>query len=438
LDYCLRGDLLKFLRFKDEFLRHTGLMFIGVGLFNVFNLLYHFFMVRYLSPAEYGHLNTLMALFMVISVPASTVQTTATKFVSSFQVLNRYDLARALLRHLLLLMTIVGTGIFLLILLGSSRLSSFFQFDSQGLIILLGMVLLFVMVIPVPWGGLQGLQKFGSLTLNLIVNGVLKFALGILFVLIGLGVMGAMGAILLSYVVTTFLSLIILQMSLPKGGSGGKEGDPEFADRSYFSEVYQYLFPVGLTLLCFMVLTNIDLILIKHFFTPIEAGYYSIAQMIGKIILFLPIPVIMVMFPKLTALQGQGRPEEGLSILKQSLIIALIFCGSAVFAGLLFPSLIIKVVSGKTYLECIPLVKFFCINMSLFSFIFILLYYHLSSHRRGFLYPLFFFTIGQTGFILVFHKTLTQVLLVMGIAAVCLFGINVYLAYHPKGGTIEN
>jgi O-antigen/teichoic acid export membrane protein len=160
--------------------------------------------------------------------------------------------------------------------------------------------------------------------------------------------------------------------------------------------------------------------------------------MIGKIILFLPIPVVMVMFPKLTALQGQGRAEEGLSILKQSFMIALILCGSAVFVGLLFPSLMIRVVSGKAYLECIPLVKFFCINMSLFSFVFILLYYHLSTQRRGFLYPLFFFTITQTGFILVFHKTLTQVLLVMGIVAVCLFGINVYLAFHSNGRKVEN
>jgi len=414
-------------------------MFIGVGLFNLFNLLYHFFMVRYLSPADYGQLNTLMALFMVISVPASTVQTAVTKFVSSFQVLNRYDRVRTLLRHLLLLMTILGFVVFLLICFGSSRLSSFFQFDSQGSIIVLGMVLLFVMVIPVPWGGLQGLQKFGSLTFNLIVNGALKFALGIVFVLIGFGVMGAMGAILLSYVATTFLSLIILQMSLPKGGSvGERKGNLEVTDPSYVSEVYQYFFPVGITLLCFMVLTNIDLILIKHFFTPVEAGYYSVAQMIGKIILFLPIPVIMVMFPKLTALQSQGRAQEGLSILKQSLMIALIFCSSAVLVGLLFPSLIIKIVSGKAYLECIPLVRFFCINMSLFSFIFILLYYHLSTQRRGFLYPLFLLTIGQVALMLVFHKTLTQVLLVMGVVALCLFGVNVYLAYHPAGRRMEN
>jgi O-antigen/teichoic acid export membrane protein len=422
---------------KDEFIRHTGLMFIGIGLFNLFNLLYHFFMVRYLPPIEYGHLNTLMALFMVISVPASTVQTTVTKFVSSFQVQNRYDRVKRVLWHLLLLMSMVAFTIFLLIVLGSSRLSSFFQISSQGSIVLMGMVLFFAMVIPVPWGGLQGLQKFGSLTFNLIVNGALKFALGILFVLIGFGVSGAMGAILLSYIVTTFLSLIILKMNLPKGESiAQEEGNPEGSDPSYVSEVYKYFFPVGMTLLCFMVLTNIDLFLIKHFFTPIEAGYYSIAQMVGKIILFVPVPVVMVMFPKLSALEGQAR--KALLTLRQSLIFAVFLCGTTVLVGLLFPSLIIKILSGKVYFECILLVRFFCINMSFFSLLLILLYYHLSTHRRGFLYPLFFFTIVQTGLIMLFHKTLTQVLSVMGIVAICLFGINLYLAYHPDRRMVKN
>ena len=59
-------------------------MFIGIGLFNLFGLLYHFFMLEYLPPIDYGHLNALIALFMMISVPASTVQTTVTRFVFIF------------------------------------------------------------------------------------------------------------------------------------------------------------------------------------------------------------------------------------------------------------------------------------------------------------------------------------------------------------------
>jgi O-antigen/teichoic acid export membrane protein len=416
---------------KDEFIRHTGLMFIGIGLFNLLNFLYHFFMIRLLHPVDYGHLNSLIALFMVISVPASTVQTTVTKFISSFQVQNRYDRMKKLLRHLLILMSIIALLIFSLIALGSSFLSSFLQISSYGLIMLLGVVLFFAMVVPIPWGGLQGLQKFGSLTFNLIINGGLKFSLGILFVFLGFGVFGAMGAIAVSYIATTFLSFFMLGIYLYRTKEKAhRQQTSEEPEPSFMTEVYRYFLPVGITLLCFMILTNVDLILVKHFFTPIEAGYYSIAQMVGKVILFLPMPVLTVMFPKLTSYQGQE--ERRLSVLKKSLLIAAVLCGVAVLLVLFFPSLIIRILTGKTYPECIPLIRLFCINMTFYSLVLILLYYHLSSQWREFVYPLFFLTLAQIGLIILFHKTLIQLLWVVGVVAFTLFGVNLYFIYRRR------
>jgi len=421
---------LKYLGFKDEFFRQSGLMFIGISLFNLSNLLYHLFMIRALPPIDYGHLNGLIALFMIISVPASTVQTTATKFVSSFQAQNQFGHVKSLLRHLLLLMSTVGLSLFLLITLGSSHISSFLQISSPGLVILFGLSLAFAMVIPVPWGGLQGLQKFGLLTLSLIINGGLKFALGALFVFLGFGLLGAMSAIAVSYFVTTILSLFIIGVSLSKEKvAANQEVIPKGSTLFNILEVYHYFFSVGLALLCFMVLTNIDLILVKHFFTPVEAGYYSIAKMVGKIILFLPLPIVMVMFPKLSSLEGQG--EKALSTLGKSLGIAVFLCGGAILFSLLFPSLIIRILSGKVYLECLPLVGMFSINMALFSLTLILLHYHLSTRKRWFLYPLFFSTLIEIGLIILFHNTLNQVLWVVGIVAFCLSVINFYLAYRP-------
>ncbi len=404
-------------------------MFIGVSLFNLLNLLYHFFMVRYLPPIDYGHLNTLMALFMVISVPASTVQTAITKFVSSYHVQDRYDQMKKLLSHLLILMSIVAFCTFLLVVLGSSFISSFLQISSYGLIILLGVVLLFAMVIPIPWGGLQGLQEFGSLSFNLIILGGLKFALGVVFVLLGLGVLGAMGAIAISYVVTTFLSLLMVGIYLSRRkGILQRRQNLEEPESLMMTRVYRYFIPVGITLLCFMILTNVDLILVKHFFTPIEAGYYSIVQMVGKIILFLPIPVVLVMFPKLSSLEGQEKKAR--SILRQSLMAGLLFCIGPVLLSFLFPSLVIRILSGKFYPECIPLVRLFCINMTFYSLVLILLYYLLSTHRTGFLYSLFLLSLIQTGLIALFHKTLIQVLVIVGVVSVCLLGINFYWAYR--------
>jgi len=288
------------------------------------------------------------------------------------------------------------------------------------------------MIIPIPWGGLQGLQKFISLTINLILNGGLKFIIGVCFIILGLVVFGALSAIIISYIVTIFISLIMLKAEISKGVAfvtKNKENLRKF-NNSSLSEMYYYFLPIGITLLCFMMLTNIDLILVKHFFKPIEAGYYSIAQMVGKIILFLPIPVVMVMFPKINALEGQI--EKKLPILNRSLYITLLFCFGAIVLVFIFPDFILKILTGKVYPECIPLVRLFSINMTIFSLILIILYYHLSTNKKGFLYPLIILALGQICAIIFFHRSLIEVLLSIGIIAFCLLIINFYLIYRRK------
>ncbi len=413
-------------------------MFIGFGLFNLFSLLYHFFMIRILPPIDYGHLNTLIALFMLITVPANTVQTTITKFVAKAQ----YHHARGYLRHFFLLMAAVASSILILVTLGSSLLSTFFQINSRFLIILTGIALFFAMMTPVSNGGLQGLQEFGSLSLSLFMNGALKLIFGIFFVFLGWGLLGAMGAIAVAYLATAFLSFFLLyfflntqreKVSIEKNSTDGGPLD--------VSEAYQYFFPVGLTLSCFMVLTNIDLILVKHFFTPIEAGYYSISQMVGKIVLFLPLPIVMVMFPKIASLRMEDQWEKGRFILRQSLIVGVFLCGGACVFSLLFPSLLIQLLSGKVYLECLPLVAIFSVNMTFFSLGLILLYYHLSTSRREFLYPLVLLTLMEVGLILLFHDTLVQVLITVGIVGFCLLLTNFYLvfrSYPVKGKDLRS
>ena len=406
-------------------------MFVGTGLFHLFNLLYHLFMIRALPPTDYGNLNTLVSLFLVISVPSGTVQNTVVRFFSSFRVQNRYGQAIELLRRFLVLMAVVTLSFFLLVVLMSSHISSFLQISSRGLVILFGLSLVFSMILPILWGGLQGLEKFGFYTLSLISNSGLKLVFGILFISFGFGIFGAMSAVAVSYFVTMIISLFMIGVSLNKEKTAALPGGiAKNSSPSNFSEVYHYSFSAGFVLLCFMVLTNIDLILVKHFFTPIEAGYYSIAQMVGKAILILPIPVATVMFPHLFSSEGQGKKTR--SILERNLKIVVFVCGGAVLCSLIFPSSIIKILSGEVYPDCLPLVGMFSVNMTFFSLTLILLYYHLSTTRRGFLYPLFLFTLMEIGLILLFHNTLVQVLTVVGIIAFCLALTTFYLVYRPS------
>jgi O-antigen/teichoic acid export membrane protein len=418
------------------FVRQTILMFIGISLFNLFNLLYNLFMVRYLPPVDFGQLNTLLALFMVISVPAATVQTAITRFISPLQVQGDYDRMKGLLRHFLIVMSIGGFLLFFIIFVASPWISNFLQIPSRMLVVLFGVSLFFAMMNPVPWGGLQGLQRFGALILNLITNGGLKLVLGIIFVILGYKLLGAMGAIGIAYFITFVLSVFMLKWYLPKTGPSAHQG--QGINPSHFAEIYSYFFPAGTTVLCLMLLTNVDLIVVKHFFSPLDAGYYSIAQIVGKIILALPLPIVTVMFPKLSALQAKPQREEGLAILGQSLAMVGLLCIAAAAFCFLFPVFIIKVLSGKAYLECVPLLRWFCVNMTLFSLSSVLLSYHLSRERHGFLHPLLFFTLIQTALIILFHQSLAQVLFIVGIVAFCLLAINLFIVYRPlRKGAIE-
>ncbi len=416
------------------FLKQTGLVFIGVGLYNLCNLFYHFIMVRMLSPIDYGHLNTLLAIFMVISVPANTLQAAATRFVSFFLVHRQMEKMKTLLRHLLIVMAIVASFVLLSILLANPLISSSLKFDSWSLVTLLGISLFFGLIIPVPWGGLQGLQRFGSFSVNLTLNGGLKLLFGFLLVRIGWGVEGAMGAIGLAYLITTFLSLLMLSKGFPEHPRPmPQEASPAETELLPLKEVYAYFLPAGLTFFCFLILTNIDLILVKHLFTPLEAGHYSIAQMAGKIVLFLPLPVVMVMFPKFASREALGNTS--LPLLKLSLGMAGFLCGGALFFCLVFPLEVIRILTGKTLPECISLVRLFSVNMTFFSLIFILLYYHLARKGRTFLHVLIALTLMQTGLILLFHKTLIQVLLMVCIVSFSLLIVNLILIYGRTDNT---
>ena len=60
------------------------------------------------------------------------------------------------------------------------------------------------MLLPINRGTLQGLQRFKGLSLNLVIEGTVKLFGGIILVLLGFGVYGAIISIVLAYVIPYF------------------------------------------------------------------------------------------------------------------------------------------------------------------------------------------------------------------------------------------
>ena len=423
------------MKLTDDLMKHGGMMFLATSLASIFNLLYQLYMVRNLSPVDYGTLNSLIALLVVISVPARTLQTAITRFTSSFHACDQWEKIRAFLSSFAKKVLLFGLSFFLIIALASRYISSFFQIPSFLPVVMVGVLMLLRVILPLTLGGLRGLQMFGWLGLSGIMGAGLKLAFGVLLVSLGFRVMGALSAFMVANFAILLLSFFqlrrfILEKSRLSVPPVETANPGNCADDINFPEVYRYFFPVAITLLCFMGLINGDIILVKHFFPPLEAGYYSVAQMAGKIIIFLPTAIVIVMFPKVSNLHAQGK--DTLGILKKSLAIVGLLCGIGALICILFPSLIIRLLSGKEYLECIPLVWLFAVAMTFFALLYTLLFYQLSIRRLNFIYPLILFSALQIILITIFHRSLSQVLYILCVNSVILFFVNMKLIFDFK------
>lgn len=414
-----------------SFERQATFMFLATSLTNLGNYIFHVYMGRHLSPADYGIFYTLLALLMIVSIPAITIQTVITKYTSHYKTHGEYKKVRFLFLHFLKRVSLYGGIGFLIFLVFSSHIARFEQIPSRIPVVIVGFILLFSVVTPAAGGIVQGLQRFNYLGWSMISGTGLRLISGIILVTIGLGVNGALSASIVGTLFALFIIFLPLR-SLFREKTNERVSDPRgsLTREVDFKEIYQYSAPVILALLCFMILTNMDVVLVKHFFHPDEAGIYSAAAMVGRIILFLPMALVIVMFPKTSELYAQRKDSS--MVLKKSLFYVGLLAGGAALICLLFPRFPLWLLWGDRFQASTRLVRKFAIAMTFFDLSYILLFYQLSIRRFNFLYFVTALTILEIIAICLFHHTLSQVVWILVASGIILFLINQLLVWMPQ------
>lgn len=410
---------------SDGLVKHTSIMVMSTIIANISLLFFHAYMSRVLSPASFGILVTFLAICFIVGLPVASIQTVVAKYVSNFKVNNQWEKIGYLFRDSLKKMSLyggLGLGLFIL---ASAKIGSFLQIEARRPVIILGVVLFLSLFLPIVRGALQGLQKFGHLGTSVLFEGISRLLLGVLLVYLGLGVNGAVGGMGLGYL------LVVLVAFIPLGSLLKREKSIE--GRINSSEIYAYFWPVSLAFLCFVLLANMDIIFVKHFFNPTEAGYYSVLSVVGRGFLTLALAVSMVMFPKVSELEIQRK--EPASILKKSLVIGVLLCSIGILACFFFPRFIIVTVFGSKYLSISSLLRVFGIAISPLVMVHVLINYNLARHRNGFLYVLVFGVVLYMIMLSLFHRSLEQVVLVLGGVGCLVLVVNVALVFFPLSRT---
>ncbi len=237
----------------------------------------------------------------------------------------------------------------------------------------------------------------------------------------GFYIAGALGAFLVSGLIGIFVAIPPLRSFL---------SFKAIKDGIKLKEFFLFLVPVAVSSFCFIALVSVDIILVKYFFKPVEAGFYSLAQILGKIFLFLPGAIATVMFPKTAGLKAKNMSTH--SALNKSLLYAAVLCVIVNLGYNIFPSFILKILTGKIFDESIMLGRLFGVSMSFFALLFILINYFLSIKDLRFIKYLILSVLMEILAIVLLHRTLIDVQLVLCVNSALLFLACLFLVYRRK------
>ncbi|MDD5449044.1 MAG: oligosaccharide flippase family protein [Candidatus Omnitrophica bacterium] len=399
---------------KDKFLINNIIMFFGTSVVNVANLLYQVLVVRKLTIASYGAFNSLLSIFTVVSLPIVSLTAMIAKFVPYYNHLGEQKKANLFLFVLLKHMGVIAAIFLSVSLLFGLNVKNYLQLDSSMPVYFTGGILFLSIISIVVFGGLQGYENFLYLSIYNGFGSVLKLLLAFLFISLGWELLGVLGAYIIAQIASLGVGFFVLREIF-------YVKDTPLSDLD-LRQKYKFAIPSLITFGCTAFLTNIDIILVKHFFDPILAGYYSVAQLIGKMVFFIPGAIYTVMFPHAAGLHAQNKDSRFL--LLKSLGYTVLLCLCVVLAYNIFPEVFLKILTGKVNLEIIFLGRLFSIAMIFFSLLSVLLLYQLSVSKFMFLKSLVLFSMLQVLAILIFHAALSQVLFILLVNSLVLFVIN--------------
>jgi O-antigen/teichoic acid export membrane protein len=267
---------------------------------------------------------------------------------------------------------------------------------------------------PVVWGLAQGLQRFALFAVSIGLGPALRPVLAVVLLAAGFGVSGAIGATLIAAAVALLVPLVVLRRWITRD-TGRSSPVPA-------GEVGRYLVPAMVGVLSITSLTTSDVIVAKAVFSDHDAGLYGSASLIGRVILYLPAAIVLVLLPKVAAREAAGR--ESRDVLIKSLLVTVGFCAIATLTYAVAPNLLVFLAFGSSFEDAAGLLWMFAVAMSGFAVLNVLLAYHLGrgAYRMSFL--LLAGAVAQILLFVAFHGSPEQLLAIDIAVAFALIAVH--------------
>jgi O-antigen/teichoic acid export membrane protein len=405
---------------RSTMLNGSAIMLVAMMLVNIFNFAYNMVMARMLGPGAFGNINAAVTLLLLASCISLAFQLVCAKFVAR----NDSDSSKAAVVHNLLgkawMASLALGGV---LFLAQKPVATYLNVPSPWIIGLLAIGIAAYAPLGVKRGAMQGVCAFPRLGTNFVLEAGIRFFLGAGLVIAGYGVLGAVGAISASVIAACFIPRIPAQLRVQAGTA-----EPP----SYAEAVQAIVFFVGQ-----VIINNVDILLVKHFFPSDPAGVYAAISQIGRLLYFASwFGVVNAMFPVAAAAGTEQKKSHGIT-LPLLLVLGLSLLFIAVAA--LFPHLIMGVIFGSRFIEIGWLLALYAIATGLYSLSVVFIAYEMSRRIANTGWLQLIFSGALVLGIGLFHQSLHEVIMVRIVLMAAMLALVAlpFLRSHNKPTLVE-
>ncbi len=386
-------------------------------LVNTGNYAYNLLLGRLLGPEAFADAAILITLLLVLSFAAMTFQLGTARFIALLEEEKQGAFLKKINRWSLRM----GFATGLVFVFFASFFQEVLQTSSSMMFVVFGLSVPFYFVMSINRGIYQGKQELLSLSKTYQIEMWSRLLLTFLCILLfkeqpAIGV--ALG-----------VSLSIVAAQFPRAKT--IKTDQETLDRQSTTEVLKFLSITALYEGTQILINNSDIILVKHFFEPYQAGLYASLALIGRVVYFVAWMFVMLLLPDVVKKKKAGTRTT--KILWKYVGYIGLLSASIVVVCFAFPKMIVNLMFGQAYLEVAHLLGPYALATGLFAVANLFTYYFLSLGKYR---PVYFSLVGgalQISGVLLFHDQLLHVVLVQIATMLVLLLVQVVYCFKEEG-----
>ena len=384
---------------RARFLSGSMIMLVSSAVVGGINLVYNLIIARWLGAVEFGHAAAVYTLLMLLSSVTLAFQLVCSKFVAQSESLEaKAGVYVSLHRRAWQIGVVIG----FLLIWASGAVANYLNLPNRTYIILLGIGSALYIPLGVRRGVLQGMYDFRRLAENFVVEVLVKLVGALVLMAAGLGVTGVIAAVTLSLGVAYLLA--VPQKTLRVAAKADLPA-------SFWEGMQATVFFIGQ-----VIINNVDIVLVKHFFSAAEAGLYAAVALVGRVVYMLSWSVVSSMFP----VSAGARSDErgGRAVLTTTFLLVSFITGVFLFGLWLAPNSLWKMLLGAGFPPLggrspyTSLLLLYAAATGVYSLAVVLMTYEMSRRIAN----VGWLQLGVSGAVVLgiylFHKDLHQVIIV--------------------------